>query len=63
MSQIEINLGITLTDSDLNAAVLALVARAPLTLDNTTDAKIPMIAITTKSSINAKPFLNFFHFK
>jgi hypothetical protein len=45
--------------SALKAAFCAFVLAEPSDV-KTTDAKIPMIAITTKSSINVKPFLRFF---
>src|SRR3989344_4573006 len=45
--------------SDLNAAVCAFV-RALLRLTNTTDAKIPMMAITMRSSMRVNPLSVFF---
>jgi hypothetical protein len=44
--------------SDLIAASAPFV-RADVREANTTDDRIPMIAITTKSSISVKPLLNF----
>ena len=53
--------GCKLVTVDLKAAELALVL-APFKLTNTIEAKIPMIAMTIKSSIRVKPFLAFLFF-
>jgi hypothetical protein len=54
LSQQIIAAGVVLETVDLNEAILALFL-ALLKLTNTIDAKIPMIAITIKSSIRVKP--------
>ena len=55
LSQQMIAAGVVLETVDLNEATLALFL-ALLKLTNTIEAKIPIIAITIKSSIRVKPF-------
>jgi len=59
VSQVEMNAGSCPDTSDLKAAIFALL-RALLRDTRTTDERIPMIAITTRSSMSVKPrFVDF----
>jgi hypothetical protein len=61
LSQQIIAAGVVLETVDLNEAILALFL-ALLKLTNTIEAKIPIMAITIKSSIRVKPFFFFVFF-
>jgi hypothetical protein len=60
-SQLATFAALQLAATDLNSAILAL-CLADERLTNTIDAKIPMMAITIKSSIRVKPFFFLFVF-